>query len=122
MATTKHAPMKDRKRIGEVKFLMEEVAEARAASDSCVHVEAALEPETHVSFSKKKSSHNRENPVATLKRLRKRVLGGSYLLVDRLTADELAAAQKMIFKDEAEIVLSACKPFLVAKLDKIIIS
>jgi hypothetical protein len=28
----------------------------------------------------------------------------------------------MLFNDEAEIVNSACKPFLVAKLDKIIIA
>ena len=45
MANTRRVPMKDRTRIGEVKFLMEEMAEARAASSSCVHVEAALEPE-----------------------------------------------------------------------------
>lgn len=64
----------------------------------------------------------REDPVATLKRIRKRVLGGSRLLLDRLSADELAAAQKLIFADEAEIVSAACKPFLVAKLDRIIIS
>ena len=122
MPNTKHAPMKDRTQIGEVKFLMEEMAEARAASSSCVHVEAALEPDTEVSFSRKKPSLEREDPAATQKRLRKRVLGGSYLLVDRLTADELVAAQNLIFKGEAEIVLSACKPFLVAKLDRIIIS
>ena len=35
---------------------------------------------------------------------------------------ELAAAQEMIFREEAEIVLSACKPFLVAKLDRFVIS
>ena len=122
LAIMKHAPMKDRTRIGEVKFLMEEMAEARAASASCVHVEAALEPDTKVSFSKKKPAPEREDPAATLRRIRKRVLGGSYLLVDKLTADELAAAQNLIFKGEAEIVLSACKPFLVAKLDKIMIS
>jgi hypothetical protein len=32
------------------------------------------------------------------------------------------AMQDMIFKGEAEIINSACKPFLVAKLDKTIIS
>lgn len=122
MANSKHVPMKDRTQIGEVKFLMEEIAEARAASSSCVHVEAALEPDTEVSFSRKKSSLKREDPADTLNRLRKRVVGGSYVLVDSLTVDELAAAQNLIFNDEAEIVLSACKPFLVAKLDRIIIS
>ena len=122
MAVTKHTPRKDRSRIGEVKFLIEEMAEARAASDSCVHVEAALEPDTKVSFSRKKPMQEREDPAVTLGRIRKRVLGGSYLLVDKLTADELAAAQNLIFNGEAEIVLSACKPFLVAKLNKVIIS
>ena len=68
------------------------------------------------------SQHKREDPATTLKRIRKRVLGGSNLLLDSLTADELVAAQNLIFKDEAEIVLSACKPFLVAKLDRIIIA
>ena len=64
----------------------------------------------------------REDPTATLKRVRERVLSGSRLLLDSLNADELAAAQTLIFADEAEIVSAACKPFLVAKLDRIIIS
>ena len=58
----------------------------------------------------------------TLERLRERVLGGAYILLDTLTEEELVAMQSMLFNDEAEIVNSACKPFLVAKLDKIIIS
>ena len=66
--------------------------------------------------------HQREDPATTLKRLRKRVLGGSYVLLDSMAADELVAAQSLIFKGEAEIVLSACKPFLVAKLDRVIIA
>lgn len=37
---------------------MEEITTARAARASCVHVEAALEPDNKVSFSKKKSSHH----------------------------------------------------------------
>lgn len=68
------------------------------------------------------NQHKREDPATTLKRLRKRVLGGSNVLFDSLTADELVAAQNLIFKGEAEIVLSACKPFLVAKLDRVIIA
>ena len=58
----------------------------------------------------------------TLNRLRERVFGGGYILLDTLTEDELVAMQSMLFNDEAEIVNSACKPFLVAKLDKIIIA
>ena len=63
-----------------------------------------------------------ENPEVVLERLRKKVLGGSSLLLDSLTDEELIAMQKMIFKDEAEIVSSACKPYLIAKLERTIIS
>ena len=68
------------------------------------------------------SQHKRKDPATVRKQLRKRVLGGSNVLLDSMTADELAEAQDMIFQDEAEIVLSACKPFLVAKLNRIILS
>lgn len=68
------------------------------------------------------TQHKREGPATVRMRLRNRVLGGSNVLLDSMSADELAAAQEMIFQDEAEIVLSACKPFLVAKLSRIIIS
>ncbi len=63
-----------------------------------------------------------ENPEVVLERLRKRVLGGSSLLLDSLTDEELIAMQELIFKDEAEIVSSACKPYLIAKLERTIIS
>ena len=63
-----------------------------------------------------------ENPKVVLERLRKRVLGGSSLLLDSLTDEELVAMQELIFKDEAEIVSAACKPFLIAKLERTIIS
>jgi hypothetical protein len=65
--------------------------------------------------------HKSENSHTTLERLRERVLGGGYILLDTLTKDELVAMQSILFSNEAEIVNSACKPFLVAKLDKIII-
>jgi hypothetical protein len=45
----------NRNGIGEVKFLIEELEGARAAEMSCVHIEAALEPETEVSLPKKMS-------------------------------------------------------------------
>ena len=63
-----------------------------------------------------------ENPAKNLERLRKKVLGGSSLLIDSLTDEELEAMQSLIFSGEAEIVSSACKPFLVAKLERTIIS
>jgi len=68
------------------------------------------------------NQHKSHNSNITLQRLRERVLGGAYILLDTLTEAELAAMQTMLFNDEAEIVNSACKPFLVAKLDKIIIA
>jgi hypothetical protein len=57
----------------------------------------------------------------TLARLRARVLGGSYLLLDTLSAEELVAMQSLLMSGEAEIVNSACKPFLVAKLKRVIL-
>jgi hypothetical protein len=68
------------------------------------------------------TAHKDENPKVVLERLRKRVLGGSNLLLDSLTDEELIAMQELIFKDEAEIVSSACKPYLIAKLERTIIS
>ena len=68
------------------------------------------------------TTHKGSNPEVVLERLRKRVLGGGSLLLDSLTDEELIAMQKMIFKDEAEIVSSACKPYLTAKLERTIIS
>ena len=56
----------------------------------------------------------------TLKRFRARVPGGGYVLLDSLADDELEAMQSMLLNDEAEIVNSASKPFLIAKLDKFI--
>ena len=63
-----------------------------------------------------------ENPEIVLERLRKRVFGGSNLLLDTLTDEELIAMQELTFKDEAEIVSSVCKPYLTAKLERTIIS
>ena len=70
-------------------------------------------------------SNNHQKPVdpaTTLRRVRERILGGSRILLDTLTTNELAAAHTLIFSEEAEIVSEACKPFLVAKLDRFIIS
>jgi hypothetical protein len=71
----------------------------------------------------KSGNHRKgDNSELVLKRLRERVLGGAYILLDTLTEEELVAMQSLLFNQEAEIVNSACKPFLVARLDKIIIS
>ncbi len=58
-----------------------------------------------------------EDPAATLARMRELIRGGGSLLLDRMTDDELVAMQQMLFGDEAEIVNSACRPYLIAKLD-----
>ena len=62
-----------------------------------------------------------KNSGDTLERLRARVRGGAYLLLDRLSDEELVAMQSLLLSGEAEIVNSACKPFLVAKLDHVIL-
>lgn len=53
--------------------------------------------------------------------MRKIILGGGSLLLDRLGEDELEAMQTMLFAGEAEIVNSACRPYLIAKLDRRVI-
>ena len=45
MTGKKPAPMKARKDVGEVVFPIEKLTAARAASFSCVHIEAAFEAE-----------------------------------------------------------------------------
>ncbi len=57
----------------------------------------------------------------TLARLRARVRGGAYLLLDKLSDEELVAMQTLLLSGEAEIINSACKPFLVARLERVIL-
>ena len=59
--------------------------------------------------------------AAALERVRKIILGGGSLLLDQLDDDELKKKKKMLFDGEAEIINSACKPYLIAKLDRNII-
>ncbi len=56
-----------------------------------------------------------QDPVETLRKLRARVLGGGRPELDRLSADEMAAANEMIKKGEAEIASYACRLFLIAR-------
>ncbi len=53
--------------------------------------------------------------------LRKRVRGGAMIQLDTLDDAELAAMQALLFSDEAEIINSACKPFLVAKTGRVLL-
>lgn len=66
-------------------------------------------------------THSNDESADALARVRKIILGGGSLLLDQLDDDELAAMQKMLFDGEAEIINSACKPYLIAKLDRNII-
>ena len=52
-----------------------------------------------------------------LEELRRRILGGGSLLLDQMSEAELVAMQEMLFRGEAEIISSACKPYLIARLD-----
>ncbi len=62
-----------------------------------------------------------ENPTATLATLRERILSGGSLLVEDLTDEELVAMQELLLEGKAEIVSSACRPYLAARLDRTII-
>ena len=62
-----------------------------------------------------------ESPDETLARVRSLILGGGSLLLDRMTDAELVAMQEMLFYGEAEIVNSACRPYLIARLEHTII-
>ena len=56
-----------------------------------------------------------------VEQLRERIRGGGILLLDSLSDEELVAMQSLLLSGEAEIVNSACKPFLTAKLDRVIL-
>ncbi len=58
MTDRKPAPTKNRKNIGEVVFPIEKLMAARAASSSCVHVEAALESDSGLTKLNKDRPHS----------------------------------------------------------------
>ncbi len=64
-----------------------------------------------------------KNPIpgTALKRLREKLQGGSMLLVEDLDDNELAAMNDLLLEGRAEIINSACRPYLTAKLDRTII-
>ena len=51
-------------------------------------------------------------------RIRDRIFGGSRLLLDALSEDELVALQPLLLNGEAEIVNEACKPYVIRKLPR----
>ena len=63
-----------------------------------------------------------ENPITALENLRKKIQDGSHLLVEELTDEELVAMHALLLEGKAEIISLACRPYLSAKQDRIIIS
>lgn len=61
------------------------------------------------------------DPEVNRARFRQRILSGSSFLLDQLNDIELAEMQQMLLSGEAEIINSACKPFVIAKLDRVIL-
>lgn len=49
------------------------------------------------------------------------LLSGRTLLLEELNDEELAAMNELLLEGKAEIISSACRPYLAAKLDKTII-
>ncbi len=66
------------------------------------------------------NSH-RQPRASAIDLLRKRVRAGAMIQLDTLDDAELAAMQALLFSNEAEIINSACKPFLVAKTDRVLL-
>ena len=56
------------------------------------------------------------DPRLALQEMRRRIYGGSRLLLDSLDNEELAAVHTLLVEGEAEIICEACKPFVVRKL------
>ena len=66
--------------------------------------------------------HKDENAIDAFESLRKKIEDGGYLLVEDLTDEELVAMHELLLEGKAEIISSACRPYLAAKLDRTIIS
>ena len=61
-------------------------------------------------------------PLSAAESLRQKIENGGNLLVDKLTDDELVAMHDLILQGKAEIVSLACKPYLSARRERLIIS
>ena len=66
--------------------------------------------------------HKEENPITALENLRKKIEDGGRLLVEELTDEELVAMHELLLEGKAEIISLACRPYLSAKQDRVIIS
>ena len=56
--------------------------------------------------------------VSNEEEMRRRICGGSRILLDSLSRDELTALQPMLVEGEAEIIDEACKPYVIRKLPR----
>ena len=56
------------------------------------------------------------DPDAAMRRLRARVLGGGRPALEDLVGDDMAAANEMILRGEAEVVCTGCHLYLTATL------
>lgn len=56
------------------------------------------------------------DPQVALHDMRRRIFGGSHLLLDSLSKAELEAVYALILEGEVEIICEACKPSIVRKL------
>lgn len=61
-------------------------------------------------------SSARESTNQTHERMRKIILGGGHLLLDDLDPQETEAMQRLILSGEGEIISSACRAFLSARV------
>ncbi len=62
-----------------------------------------------------KPDTRRDDPAATLRELRGKILSGANPVLDSLSPEEMAAANDMISRGEAEISYHSCRQFLSAK-------
>ena len=69
-----------------------------------------------MSRSKRLNQIGTRDPAVTLQRLRERVLGGGRPALEDLIGDEMAAANEMISKGEAEVFCTGCHLYLTATL------
>ena len=68
------------------------------------------------------TTRKNDNPVAAYKGLQQQIQDGRKLLIENLTEAECVAMHELILAGKAEIISMACRPYLAAKQDRIIIS
>ena len=68
-----------------------------------------------------KSPKNKKS-IYVFENLRRKIEGGSNLLVEKLTDEELEAMHELLLEGKAEIISLACRPYLSAKQERFIIS